>query len=149
MCSVFSPRQNLVMVGNLLEFEYPFLTLLLLSVLLLKRFSYHYPSCIPILCVLNTYGDSCPFQGRGRRDESSLTFWTWVSGIWPLETFLPLLQIYVGSSRLPFLPPELEFLFVCLFYTSVPQPPAEVGSHQCPLSTILLSSTLKIKYFLP
>lgn len=95
-------------------------------------------------CVPNTCSGSCPFQDKGREEESSLVFWMWVSGIQPLEMFLPLLQIYIGSDMYAIPSPSFWVLFC--FLTLVLQFPAAVGYHQCPHSTILFI-TLKIILF--
>lgn len=85
-------RQKFIMLCNVLDFECHILTGSSLCAAS-QRLSYHYSSCIIILCVPNICSGSCPFQDRGREEESSLIFWIWVSGIQPLEMFLPLLQI--------------------------------------------------------
>ena len=63
-----------------------------------------------IMCSQHLYG-SCAFQDRGRGEESSLKFWMSVSGIEPLEMFLPLLQIYIGSAMYAVSSPSLWVLF--------------------------------------
>ena len=67
-----------------------------------------------IMCSQHLYG-SCAFQDRGRGEESSLKFWMSVSGIEPLEMFLPLLQIYIGSAMYAVSSPSLWVLFCFAF----------------------------------
>lgn len=141
---VFSPRWKLVTIWSLLDFEYICSTLSFIFIVVLQEIllplSQLYSN---IMCIQHSVGGGCPFPGEREKRWGFSYVRNMDFRICPSEMFLPLLQIYVGSTRHPIhLPWELEIYF----FSSLP-PAALV--HQCSQFIIFLSFTLKIKYFGP